>query len=345
MRRGRESPELTLKAVAHARDCRGGKGERAVVMNALVWLRRRHPSTYLLNMMTFLQLGYFKDIMQLATLIDAAALPKLGDDDLIELEVLAEFLRYDDELLSQQPTRTRPAAAVPIFTKETSSAAATSNLLTVWPRSTPVYTSAVVIIPDASLFPAIQTIRRQFDRTYDRWPPHINFLYPFVSEAHDDYRAVAASIQSSIEAHHITAFKTAFNKEPKQFRHKRSTTVWLEPTATSQMQALYKVLHELFSTITSPSFQPHLTLGTFNKPSDANRYIGEWKCDEVSVGWHKEFSVSHLHIIDRADDQPFTIRRSIPLVKEQPDMTGATSDDRATSNDRATSDDHIELQR
>ena len=43
-----------------------------------------------------------------------------------------------------------------------------------------VHTSAIVIIPPPSCFPPIQEIRAKYDKSYERWMPHIN-LFLFIS--------------------------------------------------------------------------------------------------------------------------------------------------------------------
>jgi len=63
-------PELALKVLCHARDARKGKGERLVVYHALLWLRAKKPRSYLHNLLTFLRLGYFKDLSNMVELID-----------------------------------------------------------------------------------------------------------------------------------------------------------------------------------------------------------------------------------------------------------------------------------
>jgi hypothetical protein len=60
-----EDPEWTLKILLHARD-RSAKGERRVVYVALMWLRQAYPDTYCANLEQFLDVGCYKDLLQLA---------------------------------------------------------------------------------------------------------------------------------------------------------------------------------------------------------------------------------------------------------------------------------------
>src|SRR5262249_22586144 len=48
----------------------------------------------------------------------------------------------------------------------------------------PVYRSAVVLIPPAEVRTPIQAIRTRHDRHLDRWMPHINLLYGFIPRQH-----------------------------------------------------------------------------------------------------------------------------------------------------------------
>ena len=97
-----EQPELALQVLMHGRDCRGGKGERLVVTEALLWLRRHKPCTYLANLLGFLRVGYFKDLLVVAQRAWEEGQATLGSmgDEMVELEVLAEFLRHDAGQLS-----------------------------------------------------------------------------------------------------------------------------------------------------------------------------------------------------------------------------------------------------
>lgn len=97
------NPELTLQILMQARDARDGKGEKSIVHEALMWLRQNKPMTYLGNLVEFLRLGYFKDLLQLASLVKQRRLPLLGESGQspIELELLAEFLRADRESLEK----------------------------------------------------------------------------------------------------------------------------------------------------------------------------------------------------------------------------------------------------
>ena len=104
-------PQLTLQLIAHSRDCRGGKGERLVSLHSLLYLRSHKPLTYLANLLLYLSCGYFKDLLQLARMVEEAGGEKLGETELIELEVMAEFLRYDAAQMDHRGRREKQKGA------------------------------------------------------------------------------------------------------------------------------------------------------------------------------------------------------------------------------------------
>ncbi len=105
-------PEDTVKLIIHSRDCRNGKGEKKVSYQGMLWLRKYKPLTYIMNLATFLEHGYFKDLLQLAGFAHDFNLNPLGvTENYIELEVLAEYLREDIEKMKEQGENARISLA------------------------------------------------------------------------------------------------------------------------------------------------------------------------------------------------------------------------------------------
>jgi hypothetical protein len=83
-----EDPKMAMQVLLQCRDCRKGKGERLIVQNALVWLRKYKTKTYLKNLTTFLEAGYYQDLLSMIKQAEKDHQPSLGRDDMVELELL-----------------------------------------------------------------------------------------------------------------------------------------------------------------------------------------------------------------------------------------------------------------
>ncbi|MCL1468089.1 poly(A) polymerase [Argonema galeatum] len=179
----------------------------------------------------------------------------------------------------------------------------------------PVYQSAVVVIPPAEFWPAIQTIRRRFDRSFHRWMPHINLIYGFVPEEYFEaaLKALAQTLKQ-IKPFQITleGFDT--------FTHRSSSTAWLRPVADppEALHQLQSVLQQLFPQCDEQSkkspngFTPHLSVGQFPSSEEAFSQLPSWH--PVS------FPVESVALISRCGDEPFEVRYLVHLGEQNEDI-------------------------
>jgi poly(A) polymerase len=220
----------------------------------------------------------------------------------------------------------------------------------------PVYKSAVVIIPPDDILPAIQSIRRRFDRQFHRWMPHITLLYGFLPEAYFP-EAAAAIAQALTKLEPFTITLSNF----ETFTQSSSCTAWLNPrscTIVSNRQDACSTKDE-FSCGTgilpvhkrvvengarselNPIPQPVDALHQLqailqqifpqcNEQStkSANGFtphltVGQFTTAEVAKTqlpqWHPvKFQVDSIALISRRDNEPFEIRYRIPLKSATP---------------------------
>src|SRR3954454_18263551 len=40
--------------------------------------------------------------------------------------------------------------------------------------------TALCIVPPKHLWPSVERLRANYDQAYEKWPPHVNLIYPFV---------------------------------------------------------------------------------------------------------------------------------------------------------------------
>jgi poly(A) polymerase len=172
----------------------------------------------------------------------------------------------------------------------------------------PVYRSAVVVIPSAEVLPAIQAIRRRYDRRFDRWMPHINLLYGFVPEEYFE-EAAQAIAQAIAQLQPFEVTLTSY----ETFTHRSSSTAWLCPVAQppDALHQLQAVLQQLFpqcdeqSKKSSAGFTPHLSVGQFPTAQEAREQL---------PSWHPlSFLVESVALISRRGDEPFEVRYRVHL--------------------------------
>ena len=172
----------------------------------------------------------------------------------------------------------------------------------------PVYRSAVVVMPSAEVLPAIQAIRRRYDRRFDRWMPHINLLYGFVPEEYFEEAAKAISLAlAQLQPFEVTL--TSF----ETFTHRSSSTAWLRPVAQppDALHQLQAVLQQLFpqcdeqSKKSATGFTPHLSVGQFPSAQEVREQLPSWH--PVS------FLVESVALISRRGDEPFEVRYRVHL--------------------------------
>jgi poly(A) polymerase len=220
----------------------------------------------------------------------------------------------------------------------------------------PVYQSAVVIIPPDDILPAIQIIRRRCDRQFHRWMPHINILYGFLPEAYFP-EAAAAIAQALTKLEPFTITLSNF----ETFTHSSSCTAWLNPrscTIVSNRQDACSTKDEFSCETGILPVDKRLVengarseLNPIPQPADAlhqlqailqqifpqcneqsskssngftpHLTIGQFATAQVAKTelsqWHPvKFQVDSIALISRRDNEPFEIRYRIPLRSATP---------------------------
>eukprot|EP00026_Physarum_polycephalum_P001034 Phypoly_transcript_01035.p1 GENE.Phypoly_transcript_01035~~Phypoly_transcript_01035.p1 ORF type:complete len:1202 (+),score=298.44 Phypoly_transcript_01035:116-3721(+) len=171
-----------------------------------------------------------------------------------------------------------------------------------------VVKSAVIVMPPPEMWEDIQDIRKENDKAYGRWPPHINMLYPFVPV--DEFPAVAPKIAKAIEA--ISPFAVTF----ENFSFFPHGTIFCDPQTKIE-----KSLHTLQSALESAvpycndqsskagGFHPHLTVGQVPAGETPEGTITNFL-----KYWNPiNFNVDRVYLIAREGDDPFRIKYQIFL--------------------------------
>ena len=126
----------------------------------------------------------------------------------------------------------------------------------------------------------IDSIREKFDSKYERWPPHINLLYPFydnidlIPTSEDQIGSVIGDILQVTSR--LSPFECNLNKIGTFDKNK---IVYLEPSDEStkeNMRNVFKKLKSLFNDKNmqsnwADSFNPHFTIAQPDKKKECER--------------------------------------------------------------------------
>jgi 2'-5' RNA ligase len=192
-----------------------------------------------------------------------------------------------------------------------------------------VFQSSLCVIPPVSMWPTIQQLRRRHDKSYERWQPHINLLYPFIPRAQFD-RNIAAIQQSLARVQPFTVYLNKFD----YFKHGKSATLYLVPEFTpteaksnnsseitpssSPLQDLQQLVEQSFpmcndtSNISEKGFIPHLSVGQCSS-KDVELF-----CEHFNKTWKPlQFSVSAVNLISRNGfKDPFECRYTVKFNED-----------------------------
>ncbi|KAL4528201.1 hypothetical protein Ndes2437B_g00302 [Nannochloris sp. 'desiccata'] len=213
-----------------------------------------------------------------------------------------------------------------------------------------VHQSAICIIPPKNIWSQIQAIRAVHDKSYIRWMPHINLMYPFYEDVGSNFEKAGQSAAEALK--NIQPFEISLD-EFQYFRHNRSSTLWLNPQTRpeNRLQTLHSALLGVFPDCTDLSndprrgintFTPHLSVGQWGQncrpKSDAADAAAQQAQLELQTAWDSvpQFEVTSVALISRrGKTDPFTVRPAfyVNRLVSFPVMTAAQNGLMTSKND------------
>jgi len=174
------------------------------------------------------------------------------------------------------------------------------------------YKTAVVIIPPEELWMPIQKIRRQYDRHFQRWMPHINLIYPF--RLREQFTSLEPRFREV--AQRLLPFTCSLAKFKYFIRKRQSFTVWLFPEPLNPIRELQQQFQKIVPECDDVNrfkggFTPHLSVGQVHGRSALNRLI-----ENLQKDWKPlSFTVDRIYFIVREDPphDVFKIAVEIPF--------------------------------
>ncbi|KAI0600944.1 hypothetical protein F4775DRAFT_514409 [Biscogniauxia sp. FL1348] len=161
------------------------------------------------------------------------------------------------------------------------------------------YDTALCIIPPSEFCASIDRLRSVYDKAYQKWPPHMNLVYPFV---HPEILPRAAGLITT----HLQSWKKEIGDvgldvelgPADVFPHKHDNTIFIydnDDGRASKLDALRKAIFRALGH-TPTNSRMHMTIGQSEELDSApHKFLLEKASLLPSVGWN----VDKLYILVR----------------------------------------------
>ncbi|KAJ4365879.1 hypothetical protein N0V83_008501 [Neocucurbitaria cava] len=153
-----------------------------------------------------------------------------------------------------------------------STMAGTNETLLSISTSVSSYATALCIIPPISQCGHINRLRELYDKAYDKWPPHINLVYPFVTP--ECLTRAQQQIQKNVDEQ-LDANKpvTVELNQAGHFEQRINSTIFLGESRTgtqSQLHSLRRIVLQALKH-SDTATKMHLTIGQSEDNAEASR--------------------------------------------------------------------------
>lgn len=171
--------------------------------------------------------------------------------------------------------------------------------------------ATLALVPPEAVWAPIQAIRREHDRQFSRWMPHVNLLYPFAPP--DALERLAPAIGGACAM--LAPFEITLSRF-ELFDHGGHFTLWVVPEPGEPLQQLHA-----FMLVAAPGYEdtmrfangftPHLSVGQAAGRAEAERLRAA-----LQASWQPlTFTMDAVYALLRGDppDDTFRIAGRFPL--------------------------------
>ncbi|CAF1585255.1 unnamed protein product, partial [Rotaria magnacalcarata] len=159
--------------------------------------------------------------------------------------------------------------------------------------------SALVILPTLNTWPLIDPYRQQYDPSFDRWPPHINLLWPFfdLADCEEDQENILLPLRLLLCQY--KSFSAEID-EIDSFVENKTSYMKLNQQSENQVKQLHAQLIKLFPQLLGNHknrYNPNMTIGYF----DTDEKFKQAKSSLI-LNESFQFPVHHVYILQRPHD-------------------------------------------
>ncbi|KAI1367322.1 hypothetical protein F5Y08DRAFT_74838 [Xylaria arbuscula] len=188
------------------------------------------------------------------------------------------------------------------------------------------YDTALCIIPPKRFWPLLNDLRSLYDKAYEKWPPHINLVYPYVQiENVPKACERIASAASKVNLHPVRIRLNAADA----FCHKRDNTIFICDKDEERVARLHDLRQAILKALDHPSkggYRMHMTIGQSQELDSAHKFLlekasllpaVEWTVDKLYVMARERMTIdgsafSQMRIMGTIDLDTFSIQTVNP---------------------------------
>ncbi|KAI1503083.1 hypothetical protein F5X99DRAFT_376760 [Biscogniauxia marginata] len=152
--------------------------------------------------------------------------------------------------------------------------------------------TALCIIPPTELWSSVDRLRSIYDKSYEKWPPHVNLVYPFVRI--EDLPRAAESITSQLKLWRQEIGDDGLDVQLETadaFPHRHENTIFICDNDAERASKLNELRKAIFKALgqTPTSYRMHMTIG---QSEELNSSPHKFLLDKANllplVGWNAD---------------------------------------------------------
>jgi len=134
--------------------------------------------------------------------------------------------------------------------------------------------SALVILPTTNHWSLIDSFRQQYDPSFNRWPPHINLLWPFfdLTDCEDDEENILLPLRLLLSQYE--SFNIEINEIDSLIDDNHISFMKLNHQSTKYVKQLYEQIKQRFSQCgfdNEKNYNPSMTISQFDSNKKQNQ--------------------------------------------------------------------------
>ncbi|KAI0817394.1 hypothetical protein GGR55DRAFT_16767 [Xylaria sp. FL0064] len=156
--------------------------------------------------------------------------------------------------------------------------------------------TALCVIPPKRLWPLFNGLRSLYDKAYEKWPPHINLVYPYVRV--EDLSGASEMIASTVSQMSLEPVKIRLNATDV-FAHRHDNTLFIydsDKGRTERVHDLRKTVLRALGHNSAANYRMHMTIGQDQElSSSAHKFL----LGKISLLPTVEWTIDKLYILVR----------------------------------------------